>query len=165
MEKYRIIIAISFLTFLISCATVPKEEKIVITGKFSWTEWKNKSGWEHFTADEYNPGQFLTEQIGEISKSSNIKYLIFSGSWCGDSKTEVPKLFKLFENARKNSEQIELMGVDREKREPSGIAEQFLIEKVPTLVILKNNSELGRIVEFPTTSWEEDIFKILLTDK
>ena len=56
---------------------------------------------------------------------------------------------------------VRIFGVDREKREPTGTAGKWNIDKVPTVVILSQGKELGRIVEFPEANWEDDILKIL----
>ncbi len=158
---------ILFITVLllvsISCATTKKEKKI-ITGAFSWNQWQKEAGWHDYTAENYEPGEFLTEQLNTIVNNENnkINFLLFAGSWCGDSESEVPKIYKLFTKARIPITKIKLYGVDRNKRESSGAAEKYKIERVPTLIAVKNGQEIGRIVEFPSTSWEEDIFKILI---
>lgn len=54
-----------------------------------------------------------------------------------------------------------MLGVDREKREPSATAEKWNINKVPTVVVLSQGKELGKIVEYPEANWEDDILKIL----
>ncbi|NLI33948.1 MAG: hypothetical protein GX422_14395 [Deltaproteobacteria bacterium] len=46
-------------------------------------------------------------------------------------------------------------------KEPSGQSERFGILNVPTLIILKGERELGRIVERPMQTWEDDILYIL----
>jgi hypothetical protein len=35
------------------------------------------------------------------------------------------------------------------------------INKVPTMIIIKNGKEIGRIEEFPEDTWENDLIKIL----
>ncbi len=59
-----------------------------------------ESGWESFDAEQFTPDEFLTNEISDISKSANINYLLFAGSWCGDSESEVPKIYKLINSAK-----------------------------------------------------------------
>lgn len=146
---------------LISACASTKNEKKIITGEFSWNQWQKQAGWESYDAAEYLPGEFLSQQLKHIVVSEDVNLLLFSGSWCGDSKSEVPKIFKLFESANISLDKIKLYGVDRNKLEPTGTAEKYKIKRVPTLLVLRNGKEIGRIIEYPKTSWEEDIFQIL----
>ena len=45
--------------------------------------------------------------------------------------------------------------------EPTGTAKSFHIERVPTLAVLSNEKEKGRITDRPEVSWENDIIKML----
>ena len=157
------IILIFLLFGIIACSSVieQKSEKPVITGKFSWNEWKNQAKWKSYSVDNYFIPNEKIELIRSFLDLQNEKFLIFSGSWCGDSETEVPKIIKIFDSLGISSENYNLYGVDREKREPEGIAEQYKIEKVPTLIVLRNGAEIGRIIEFPQNTWEDDIFLII----
>ena len=161
MKKF-IYVAIAAV-ILTACATT-KQEKKIITGEFTWNQWQKEADWHSYSAAEYEPGEFLAEQLNSIinNNDNGISFLLFAGSWCGDSESEVPKIYKLFDKANIPLAKIKLYGVDRSKREPSGIAAEYNIERVPTLIVLRDGSELGRIIEFPSTSWEEDIFKILI---
>ena len=158
--KY-LLLTVIFALVLSGCATT-KHEKEIITGEFTWNQWQQQAGWHDYDAAEYEPGDFLIGQLSSLVKDNDITFLLFAGSWCGDSESEVPKIFKLFGKAGIPLDKIKLFGVDRDKREPSGVAEVYNIQRVPTLIVLKAGKEVGRIVEFPETSWEEDIFKILI---
>jgi hypothetical protein len=56
---------------------------------------------------------------------------------------------------------IHLYGVDRHKKDPSGEAKRWHISRIPTVIILSRDREIGRIVENPKVSWEDDILNIL----
>ncbi len=100
-----------------------------------------------------------------------VTVLIFFGSWCGDSKRELPHFFTTLARANNKNISAKLFGLDRTKKDAAGFAEAFKIEKVPTFIFLRgarnfaaNNhalnqqtqGELGRIVETPTISLEQD---------
>jgi thiol-disulfide isomerase/thioredoxin len=158
----RIKLLLLFISVVfIACATT-KQEKKIITGRFTWSQWQKEAGWESYDAAGYDPGYFLTEQLLASANSNDIEFLLFSGSWCGDSESEVPKIYKLFDKANIPLNKIKLYGVDRNKREATDTAEKYEIKRVPTLVVLRNGKEAGRIIEYPQMSWEEDIFKILV---
>jgi thiol-disulfide isomerase/thioredoxin len=165
------ILFFSILLFAASCKTVEKgapyrvyegegDEKIIV-GKISWAKWQQNAGWDNYSAPAYIPSELTLEKIDKYSSSMDIKYYIFGASWCGDSKEEMPRLFKLLNMAGVAPGKIELLGVDRKKFEPTGQALRFDIRRVPTLVITKNGAEIGQIVEHPDKSWGTDILMIL----
>ncbi len=157
---FSIVLIIGF--FLSSCSsTVAVKQKVVITGKYSWENWKVASEWKNFEAVQFIPDEFLVSEISEFSKANNITFLLFAGSWCGDSESEVPKIMKLIDKANLN-DKIEIWGLDRDKKEPNGTQLPYSILKVPTLVILKNSQEIGKIIEFPISSWDVDLYEILI---
>lgn len=149
---------------LLSCCDCDKSKerpKPVITGKMTWQEWQGLAEWKSYDAKNYNPNELLTTQIKVFLKNNtDISFILFSASWCSDSETEVPKFYKLMSLCEFDSSKISLFGIDRQKNEATGTSKKYNIEKVPTLIILKEQTEIGRIVEFPVLSWEDDLFTI-----
>lgn len=170
MKTLLLCLMASFAILIISCSsakyTVSKDDtnKTVINGKISWSNWQKEAGWQSDSADDYTPKLFYVEKIKEIMANENVRFVMFSGSWCGDSKNEVPKFFKIIADMHLLKNYVELYGIDRNKNDQDGIAQSLKIEKVPTLVIYRGGKEKGRIVEFPIKSWEEDIFDILMLE-
>jgi thiol-disulfide isomerase/thioredoxin len=93
------------------------------------------------------------------------RFRVFFGSWCGDSKREVPRFLKLLDLLGVQGESRELIGVGNKdtvyKRSPAGEEEGLGIFRVPTFIILKNGKEINRITEFPVRSLERDLFSIV----
>jgi len=87
------------------------------------------------------------------------------GTWCGDSKKQVPRILKVLEQAEFPNERLEIIALDRRpgryKKSPTGEEKGLNIIKVPTLIFFKNGIEINRIVERPIASLEEDILTIL----
>ncbi|OQP63281.1 hypothetical protein A3860_25675 [Niastella vici] len=95
----------------------------------------------------------------------NKQFLLFMGTWCGDSRREVPRLYKIFDFCRVKASQIQLITLnnsDTAYKQSPGHEEQGLnIRRVPTLLIFENQREVGRVVESPVTSLEKDILAIV----
>ncbi len=92
---------------------------------------------------------------------NDAEYLVVLGTWCSDSKREVPRFLKVADLAGIAPERIKYYGVDRTKQSPGELPRQYDIEFVPTIIVLKNDAEMGRIVESPKNSVEEDLLVIL----
>ena len=119
-----------------------------------FTEWYND---EYFG---YETDEFLIEQIKNLS--DNIDIQIFMGTWCSDSRREVPRFLKILDAVNYEQKKLQIINVDRQKRSPTHEEKNKNIEYVPTFVINKNGNEIGRIVEFPIITLESDLHSILL---
>jgi thiol-disulfide isomerase/thioredoxin len=136
----------------------------VLMGEISWKDWQKNAQWDSYKPPaSYTTNPAFTARIEEDVRATdvNLSFLLFSGSWCEDSQTELPKFFALAEAAAVPAEKITMIGVDENKFEPSGLAAKYGIYKVPTLIALKNGKEIGRIIEKPRTSWELDVIVII----
>ena len=102
--------------------------------------------------------------------------LIFLGSWCSDSKRDLPRFYTALNLASNKNFSTKLFGLDRTKKDAAGFAEAFKIEKLPTFVFLRGTrdfaanerswqeqtqGELGRIIEETKISVEQDWVNIL----
>ncbi len=155
-----------FILFLFSCSSLNYEvneengEPIVV-GRISWDKWQEVAGWDSYEPDHYYPDIKYLDRFKELAGRRDIKFILFGASWCSDSKSEMPKIYELFETAGIFLNKIILYGVDRNKEALSDIAEDYKIERVPTLIILEDYVEIGRIVEYPEVSWQVDIIDII----
>jgi thiol-disulfide isomerase/thioredoxin len=110
----------------------------------------------------YQPDPVILDSLQKIDK--NIAVEIYLGTWCGDSRREVPHFFKILDTLKESPfERIDLWAVNREKLIPeSDVTDQKNIERVATFIFKYGNSELGRIVERPSDLMESDILHILM---
>jgi thiol-disulfide isomerase/thioredoxin len=85
---------------------------------------------------------------------------VFLGTWCGDTKRELPKFAKIQEQLAIPSSFFML---DEHKQSPLRNEAKQNIFKVPTFIIQKDGLEIGRIIEHPVESFEKDLAKILIS--
>lgn len=83
--------------------------------------------------------------------------LVLFGTWCHDSQREVPRLLKLLNAAEADMSKVRLVAVNYEKEDPQGIAKAHKLRYTPTIILLKDDKELGRIVERPKQSLAQDL--------
>ena len=89
-----------------------------------------------------------SQAVAELKKNQNIQFITFMGTWCGDSKFIIPKFYSLLDAAGFPQDKVTLIGVDRTKKTLSHLAEALNIENVPTIIIMNNGKEIGRVVEY-----------------
>lgn len=87
--------------------------------------------------------------IAQLKKNADsIQLVVFMGTWCEDSHFVVPKFFSLLDAAGFSKEKVTLLGVDRSKKTLSHLAEAWNVKNVPTIIVMKNGKETGRVVEY-----------------
>ncbi len=125
-----------------------------------------QSPWKEWFEPNYAAYNADNELITKLKKSLTKEYSfeIFFGTWCGDSKREVPRFYKIADLIGVPEQKIKLIGVDSGdayKQGPNDETKGRSIYRVATFIILKNNIEVGRLIEHPVTSLEEDLYKII----
>ncbi|BDX07115.1 thioredoxin [Planctobacterium marinum] len=108
--------------------------------------------------EEYTPDE---KELALMGKIENRELLVMFGTWCHDSEREIPILLKLLDESGVKLEALTLLAVDRNKREPTGKAEQWRLKYTPTIVLKSGENELGRIIEKPKVSLAADLAKML----
>ncbi len=120
-------------------------------------------GWFEAGYNAYQPNPALIKNLKPLLQEVHI--LIFLGTWCGDSRREVPRFLKILDKAGFPATRTKLVGVDRRrdryKKSPGDEQWGLHIRRVPTFILLKDGKEIGRIVERPTLSLEQDLCDML----
>lgn len=119
--------------------------------------------WFELNYSSYLPDTNLIVKLRK-ALTSEISLEIYFGTWCGDSKRDVPRLFKVLDAAHFSDRRIKLIGVDigeNYKQSPGGETAGKGIYRVATFRVLKNGVELGRITEHPVYTLEDDLHQIL----
>ncbi|MBC6112015.1 TlpA family protein disulfide reductase [Pedobacter fastidiosus] len=108
----------------------------------------------------YIPDAATMIELEKLIKKEKIK--IVFGTWCGDSKVNVPNFFKVLDALHFKEKNVDIIAVDGTKKAENGIIDGLNIQRVPTFIIYdKKGIELGRIVEGPKTTLEGDLLAIL----
>ena len=116
-------------------------------------------------SDEFDGYKVDEELLAAISNPNQYNYELFLGTWCGDSRREVPRIEKIFINLGIDFDKVQIVTVDREKVSPENQQAGKDIRYVPTLIVKMGDTEVGRIVESPSSesaSLESDLFEISL---
>ncbi|WP_340202979.1 thioredoxin family protein [Ascidiimonas sp. W6] len=156
--------------FMFSCATSQEakteETKVnkapeILIGKYK-REALSKvpfDSWFVKNYESYLVDQKSIDTLNPLLKGVKVK--IFMGTWCGDSKRETPRFYKIMDAAQVKEKNITLITMDRSKKTPDNFEEGLDITNVPTFIFYKNGKEVNRIVEYPIKSLEKDMITIL----
>ena len=91
-----------------------------------------------------------------------VKFVVFGGTWCEDTQTIIPKFFKIQEAASIPDTDISFFAVDRNKKTIGGIADAFKVINVPTIIVMVDGKEVGRVVEYGKTGqWDKELAAFL----
>lgn len=159
--KYIFMLSIMLLLISCCCKTERQNEtEIVLNGKLMWTDWQKHAGWDSYDSD-YEAEKEKIKELRMLVQMNRASFIVFGASWCEDSEIQMPKIFKLLSDIGISPALVPLYALDRDKKDSEGMAEKYNIEKVPTIVVIASDHELGRIVEYPEVSLEDDLKKIL----
>lgn len=153
---------------IISCASTPKNlatknengNLVGIATKKDFQQEPYGSDWFNDFYSYYETDKGTVEKLKPYLKDIKIKG--FMGTWCGDSKREIPNFYKILDEAEFDYKNLELVTVNRQKK-ANGLEEGFNVIRIPTFIFYKDGKEIGRFVEhaLDDSSVEEDFLKIL----
>ena len=104
--------------------------------------------------DEYTPSE---EELSTIKALQGKQVLVFLGTWCHDSKREVPRFLKLLDTAKVQLGSLKLVAVGYDKLDPAGLAKQYDLMYTPTIIVSDGEKELSRMIEKPKQSLAVDL--------
>ncbi|GAB3020114.1 thioredoxin family protein [Bowmanella dokdonensis] len=108
-------------------------------------------------AEAYRQYQPDGDDLDAMARLEGKGLIVMFGTWCHDSEREVPRLLKLLDESQVKIAWLQLVAVDRHKQEPSGLNRQYQLHYTPTIILLSEGEEVGRIVEKPQKSLAADL--------
>ena len=73
----------------------------------------------------------------------------------------MPHFYKVLNEAGYNDKRVKVIAVNKRKEAILVDINDLNIERVPTMIIYKDDKEVGRIIESPKKSHEQDLWKII----
>lgn len=109
---------------------------------------------------EAQPDAAAARALASVEPGAQVT--VFLGTWCDDSRREVPRLWRAFDEAGGPFPfEVRYIGVDRAKKEPAELVTGSDVRYVPTFIVTRGGREVGRIVESSPRGIEQDLLAIL----
>jgi len=137
-----------------------KEDDTILIGRVTRNILNTDSlftDWYLPTYKKYEPNQKIIKAL----HANGLKIEIFFGTWCSDSQEQVPRFMKILDEIHFPEKHLIMFAVDEKKQSPHGEDKNKNIQRVPTFIVYKGHTEIGRIIEHPTKSLEADLYKII----
>jgi len=114
--------------------------------------------------DSYEPDTVVISALKKLN-SKDFSMQVFLGTWCGDSKREVPRFLKILDELSFPMQKVQIVALGGSdslyKQSPLHEESGKGIFRVPVFIIYKNGIEINRINEYPAFSLEKDLLTIL----
>ena len=171
MKKFFFILVIaatsaSLVNAQTTSYTISKDQKNadanILTGIISKYILQADSSLTWYTINQkaYKPETAVLNAMA--AAKDKFQFVVFGGTWCEDTQFILPKFFKLQEQAGVADKNISFFAVNREKQTLGNVAAAFKIINVPTIIIMKDGKEIGRVVEYGKTGkWDKELTDIL----
>jgi thiol-disulfide isomerase/thioredoxin len=137
----------------------PVQETPVLIGPTTRDEVEAAPEWTQAEV-EARPDADAARELAAVEPGAEV--VVFLGTWCGDSRRELPRLWKAIDSGNGAVPfQIRYIGVDHGKKEPAGLVKENSILYLPTFIVRRGGREVGRIVETAPHGIERDLLALL----
>jgi thiol-disulfide isomerase/thioredoxin len=121
-------------------------------------------------SESWEPDYAIVDELSKVDYPVGIICVL--GTWCGDSVREVPRFVKLLNAIDNKNIKLKMFAVGRKDNELAsawekqnghevGVRAEYEIKFVPTFIFYKKGVEIGRIIETPEISLEQDMAQII----
>lgn len=130
-----------------------------LVGDMSYAELRDaKPDYVH-AAKNYTPDAMAVAALSKVETDTQIE--LFFGSWCSHCQHWVPRLMRVLDDAKNPHITVNVHAMSEDQSQPEDSIRKYNASKTPTIVVVQNGNELGRIEEEPLVSMEADLVRIL----
>jgi thiol-disulfide isomerase/thioredoxin len=131
-----------------------------LVGEISKADLLNKKKDYVAAARAYRPKSTAVSLIKGVRQP--IEITVFFGTWCSYCKHYLPGFMKTLDAAANPSITVKYVGISEDMSEPEALLTASAVTKTPTFIVASGGEEIGRIVEKPKATIEEDLAVLLM---
>jgi thiol-disulfide isomerase/thioredoxin len=140
-------------------AAAPMGDDSVLLGPVSREKVEAVPEWVQAEVDA-RPEAAAAAALAAVEPGAEV--VVYLGSWCGDSRREVPRFWKALDAAGAAVPfSVRYVAVDRQKKEPADAVAADGIRFLPTFIVRRGGHEAGRVVETSPKGIESDLLALL----
>ena len=142
----------------------PKTGKVLLHGRLNFDDLKKESScaWFQQGAQTYQPKGAVIQELKRVS--GPYRFIVFAGTWCSDTRDLLPKLYKILKEAQIDEHTVEMYGVNRQKEALNIEHKLYNLINIPTIIVMHQHHEIGRIVESVEGSLEDSLLALMSKD-
>jgi thiol-disulfide isomerase/thioredoxin len=160
---YRLVLLFIFLSQIGFSQTSVNTEQNVIVGLSDVRILERGLSYRWYKDGYFNYQTNISAVNALIGMPKDIQFILFAGTWCEKSQQLLPQFYKVLDLANISRQRATLCFLDRDKRSPQGIENNYSINSTPVFIILQKGVEIGRITENVSQSIEADIADLIPT--
>ena len=161
-KLFYLFIILFFISFGVSYTQDKNEGKVTDIIGIKKREDLQFSPFKSWFFSNYQAHRLDEEKIKKLRPlMKDIELKLFMGTWCSDSRIQVPAIYKILDSIGFDEKKMVLIAMSEYKETPQGYEKGLEITNVPTLIFYRKGKEINRIVEFPIRSLEVDMYTIL----
>lgn len=115
--------------------------------------------WFEANYSAYKTNASAIEQLSKLAPQ--LSFIVFAGSWDDKSQLSLGQFYKCLDEAKINRSRVITYFLNRDLKSPQGFEQEFSISQLPTIIVMKGNSEIARISGPVSTSIESDLADII----
>jgi thiol-disulfide isomerase/thioredoxin len=109
---------------------------------------------------ESQPAREAVQALASVPPGAEVT--VFLGTWCGDSRRELSRLWRALDEAGGTVPfDLHYVAVDPQKTEPADRLAASDVHYLPTLIVTRGGREVGRIIEESPHGVEADLLALL----
>jgi thiol-disulfide isomerase/thioredoxin len=112
---------------------------------------------------EAEPDAEAVRGLRDVAPGAEV--VVILGTWCPDSRREVPRLWRAIDAAGEVSFAVSYLGVDESKSAPGFDEAAVDLRYTPTVLVKRDGREVGRIVEKTREPIERELWQLLAGKK
>jgi thiol-disulfide isomerase/thioredoxin len=157
--------AMNLVLTLFLGASAEAQDRPILIGPVSRAALKTPpySEWFESNYSRYQPDEKTLVELRPLLTGVSLE--AYFGTWCGDSRRQIPRLSHLLDAAGADEKVLSLVALsDRPtefKQSPGRPEAKRYVHRTPTIVVVRDGKEVGRIVETPSMTLEADLLAIL----
>lgn len=128
----------------------------IISGYYTPDAFVQATPWRKKVDARYKPN---ADVLSALAKADSFEMRVFMGTWCHDSRRDVPKLFALKDKLPLRS--LELVVLDTTRVDARKLAPANNVRGLYVMQVLRGGREIGRITEKPKQRLEQDLLNIV----